>query len=70
MNGMTGKQMDWYGWTTFGHSGAKRVGYRVGGESRHRSAIKVADKRSYQGYRSDKTLDIRQMSGTQALAGL
>ena len=50
------------GTSPFGHSGAKRVGYRVGGESRHRSAIKVADKRSYQGYRSDKTLDIRQMS--------
>ena len=50
------------GSSPFGHSGAKQVGYRVGGQGRYRSAIKVAGERRYQGYRSDQTLDIRQMS--------
>lgn len=50
------------GTSPFGHSGAKQMGYRIGGQGRHRSAIKVAGERKYQGYRSDQTLDIRQMS--------
>lgn len=50
------------GTSPFGHSGAPRPGFRVGGPGGGRSAIKVADARLYQGYRSDLTLDVRQMS--------
>ncbi|RLB51080.1 MAG: VWA containing CoxE family protein [Deltaproteobacteria bacterium] len=51
------------GTSPFGHSGsAARQGIRVGGPGGGRSAIKVADARLYRGYRSDVTLDVRQMS--------
>lgn len=50
------------GTSPFGHSGAAREGIRVGGQSKNRSAIQVADARLYKGYRSDLTLDIRQMA--------
>jgi uncharacterized protein len=50
------------GASPFGHSGkAARAGIRVGGRGGMRSAIQVADARAYQGYRSDLTLDVRQM---------
>lgn len=50
------------GTSPFGHGGqAARQGYRIGGSGKHRSAIKVADARAYRGYRSDLTLDVRQM---------
>ena len=50
------------GSSPFGHGGqAAREGYRIGGTGKHRSAIKVADARAYRGYRSDLTLDVRQM---------
>lgn len=49
------------GTSPFGHSGAARQGIRVGGPGGGRSALKTADARLYQGYRSDVTLDVRQM---------
>lgn len=49
------------GTSPFGHSGAAREGIRVGGRGGNRSAIQVADARMYQPYRSDLTLDVRQM---------
>lgn len=49
------------GKSPFGHSGAKRKGIRVGGQSKHRSAIRTADARKYKGYRDDMILDTRQI---------
>lgn len=49
------------GRSPYGHSGKHPTGIRVGGESRSRSAMKVAEQRSYMGYRTDMTLDVRQM---------
>ena len=49
------------GASPFGHSGQAREGIRVGGAGKNRSAIQVADARKYQPYRSDLTLDVRQM---------
>ncbi len=51
------------GTSPFGHSGkAAREGFRVGGPGGGRSAVKVADARRYRPYRSDLTLDVRQMA--------
>ncbi|MCC7538921.1 MAG: VWA domain-containing protein, partial [Deltaproteobacteria bacterium] len=50
------------GKSPFGNSGAARQGIRVGGAGGARSAIKTADARAYKPYRSDLTLDVRQMS--------
>lgn len=44
-----------------GHSGTHPTGIRVGGAGRNRSAMKVAESRQYIGYRTDITLDTRQM---------
>lgn len=49
------------GTSPFGHSGRASHGIRVGGESKNRSAISVAGDRQWATYRSDKTLDIRDM---------
>ncbi|MCB0918069.1 MAG: VWA domain-containing protein [Actinobacteria bacterium] len=49
------------GTSQFGNNGMPQPGVRVGGEGGGRSAIKVADARQYAPYRSDVTLDIRQM---------
>jgi uncharacterized protein with von Willebrand factor type A (vWA) domain len=50
------------GTSPFGNSGkAARPGIRVGGKGGGRSAIQVAQKRAWEGYRDDLTLDIRQM---------
>lgn len=49
------------GTSPFGHSGAARAGIRVGGSGGNRSAVQVADARRYRPYRSDLTLDVRQM---------
>ena len=50
------------GTSPFGHSGrAARAGIRVGGASRHRSAISVAGERSFRNYRDDLILDVRQL---------
>lgn len=51
------------GTSPFGHSGAtNRPGFRMGGPGGGRSALKTADARMYEPYRSDLTLDVRQMS--------
>jgi uncharacterized protein with von Willebrand factor type A (vWA) domain len=48
------------GTSAFGHSGVHPGGIRVGGESRNRSAVKVAGERRYRGYRTDETVGVRQ----------
>ena len=48
------------GRSAFGHSGAARPGFRVGGSGRHRRALQVAQERRFREYRSDRMLDIRQ----------
>lgn len=48
------------GASAFGHSGFHPGGIRVGGESRGRSAVKVAGERRYRGYRTDQEVGVRQ----------
>lgn len=48
------------GRSAFGHSGAARPGFRIGGQGRHRRALQVAEERRFRDYRNDRTLDIRQ----------
>jgi len=48
------------GTSPFGHSGYHPGGIRVGGQSLHRSAVKVAGERKYQEFRGDETLGVRQ----------
>jgi uncharacterized protein with von Willebrand factor type A (vWA) domain len=50
------------GSSPFGHSGAPRPGFRIGGSSRNRRAMQVAEQRRYRDYRNDRILDIRQYS--------
>jgi hypothetical protein len=49
------------GTSPFGHSGAPRAGFRVGGAGGNKSAIRVADARRYRPYRSDVLLDTRSI---------
>lgn len=49
------------GTSPFGHSGYHPAGIRIGGESRGRHAIQIAQERKFRNYRSDLTLDVRQM---------
>ncbi|MFC1945651.1 VWA domain-containing protein [Chloroflexota bacterium] len=56
------------GTSPFGHSGRHPAGIRIGGQSRSRSAVQIAAERRFRNYRSDLTLDIRQMK--MALRGL
>jgi len=49
------------GHSPFGHSGEHPTGIRVGGESKNRSAMKVAEDRRFQDYRTDVTLDVRNV---------
>ncbi len=49
------------GTSAFGRRGASAKGLRVGEFSGGRSAMKTADARAYQGYRSDVVLDVRQI---------
>jgi uncharacterized protein with von Willebrand factor type A (vWA) domain len=49
------------GKSPFGHSGQHPTGIRVGGQSRGRSAMKVAEERRFRDYRTDMTLDLRQL---------
>lgn len=49
------------GTSPFGRKGQARQGIRVGGAGGNRSAVQVADARKYRPYRSDLTLDIRQI---------
>ena len=56
------------GFSPFGHSGYHPAGIRIGGESGGRSAVQIAQERRFRNYRSDVTLDVRQMK--LALKGL
>jgi uncharacterized protein with von Willebrand factor type A (vWA) domain len=49
------------GTSPFGHSGYHPAGIRVGGESRGSRAVQIAQQRKFRNYRSDLTLDIRQI---------
>lgn len=54
-----GKWIGTGGHSAFGHSGEHPTGIRVGGSSRGRSAMKVAEDRRFKDYRTDLTLDLR-----------
>ena len=56
------------GYTAFGNQGERMGGIRVGGESRYRSAYRLAGERRYRDWRTDCTLDSRQFQ--QAFRGL
>ncbi len=49
------------GKSPFGHGGQHPTGIRVGGEGRSRSAMKVAEERRFENYRTDVTLDVRSL---------
>ena len=49
------------GRSPYGNNGTHPTGIRVGGQSRSRSAMKVAEERRFADYRTDQALDIRQM---------
>ena len=55
-----GKWIGTGGRSPFGHGGEHPSGIRVGGASRNRSAMKVAEDRRYRNYRTDATMDLRQ----------
>jgi uncharacterized protein with von Willebrand factor type A (vWA) domain len=48
------------GTSPLGHGGFAKQGIRVGGESAYRSALQVAEQRSYRDFRQDNILDTRQ----------
>lgn len=48
------------GTSTMGHSGYHERGIRVGGESRHKTAVQVAGERNFKDFRQDNILDTRQ----------
>ncbi|MFC1913779.1 VWA domain-containing protein [Chloroflexota bacterium] len=48
------------GYSPFGHSGYHPGGIRIGGESRGRGAVQIAQERRFRNYRSDVALDVRQ----------
>lgn len=50
------------GVSPFGNNGASRRGIRVGGVSRHHSALAVAGERRFRDWSGDNTLDTRQFS--------
>jgi uncharacterized protein len=56
------------GTSPFGHSGYHPSGVRIGGIGRNHSAMQVAMERHFMNYRSDVTLDVRQIK--VALHGL
>jgi len=49
------------GKSPFGHGGQHPTGIRVGGQSKSRSAMKVAEERQFKDYRTDQQLDVRQL---------
>jgi uncharacterized protein with von Willebrand factor type A (vWA) domain len=49
------------GTSPFGHSGYNPQGMLVGGPGGMRSAVRIAEARYFRNYRSDVTLDVRQM---------
>lgn len=48
------------GTSAMGHGGYNPAGIRVGGYSRHKSAVKVAGERNFRDFRQDQALDSRQ----------
>jgi uncharacterized protein with von Willebrand factor type A (vWA) domain len=56
-----GKWVGTGGKSPFGHGGQHPTGIRVGGPSKSRSAMKVAEERRFKDYRTDATLDSRQL---------
>ena len=56
-----GKWIGRFGTSPFGHSGYHPAGIRIGGQSRGGHAVQIAQQRKFRNYRSDLTLDIRQM---------
>ncbi len=50
------------GTSPFGHSGNAAQGIRVGGPGGGRQAVMVADQRAWKGYRTDKTLEERDVA--------
>lgn len=49
------------GKSPFGHGGAPRPGFRIGGPGGGRSAVRIAEERHFQDYRGDVVLDTRQL---------
>jgi len=49
------------GTSPFGHSGYHPGGIRMGGDTGNKSAIQIASERRFKNYRTDITLDVRQM---------
>lgn len=49
-----------HGMSTFGNSGLSPTGIRVGGQSMHKRAFRVAGERNFRDFRRDNTLDTRQ----------
>src|SRR5207245_11604765 len=49
------------GKSPFGHGGQHPTGIRVGGQSKGRSAMKVAQERRFKNYRTDLTLELRDL---------
>jgi hypothetical protein len=49
------------GRSPYGHGGVHPTGIRVGGPAKSRSAMKVAEERRFADYRTDRTLDVRQL---------
>ncbi len=49
------------GRSPYGNNGRHPTGIRVGGEGRNRSAMKVAEERRYEDYRTDVALDVRNL---------
>ncbi len=56
-----GKWVGTGGHSPFGHGCEHPTGIRVGGQSQGRSAMKVAEDRRFKDYRSDVTLDVRNV---------
>jgi len=56
-----GKWVGTGGRSPFGHGGEHPTGIRVGGPGRNRSAMKVAEDRRFEDYRTDDHLDLRNM---------
>ncbi len=56
-----GKWVGTGGKSPFGHNGQHPTGIRVGGQSKSRSAMKVAEERRFKEYRTDAALDVRSV---------
>jgi uncharacterized protein with von Willebrand factor type A (vWA) domain len=56
-----GKWVGTGGRSPFGHGGEHPTGIRVGGPAKNRSAMKVAEDRQFEEYRTDSTLNLRNM---------